>query len=235
MVQYKHVISLGWFCSVAEELEKIGLRTASYPFDWILTDWETVMEMMEGSFLGFLDADKLEQDEKTRNMYHHKERKCLTYVHDIDPYENYERQVEKARLKYERRLERLRRDICEPCIFVRYIRDAQEFQYITEHRRELENWLEGFHPENRIVYIANEELGQASFIWSVCRDENDGVARIFLDQLPELRNWLLAQSYDFSIEYNLKRYRKNHKRKKARKYLLKVRHGIRRLQACLLR
>ena len=97
MVSYKHVISLGWFCSVAEELERFGLRSASYPFDWILSDWETVKAMTEGSFSDFLAPDKLGQDEKTRNMYHHRERKCLVYVHDIDPYEDYGRQVEKAR------------------------------------------------------------------------------------------------------------------------------------------
>ena len=42
MASYKHIISLGWFGSIAEELERLGLRSAIYPFDWILSDWETV-------------------------------------------------------------------------------------------------------------------------------------------------------------------------------------------------
>ena len=233
MVSYKHVISLGWFCSVAEELERLGLRSASYPFDWILSDWETVKAMTDGSFSGFLAPDKLDQDEKTRNMYHHRERKCLVYVHDIDPYEDYGRQVEKARAKYERRLERLRKDICDPCIFLRYICDAQEFRDETEHKEGIGGWLKGFHPDNQTVYIANEELGRPPFVWSVCPDEIDGVARRFLEQLPELRKWLLSQRYDFSIEENLKRYRKKQTEKKIRRFLLKARHGARRLQGCL--
>lgn len=233
MVSYKHVISLGWFCSVAEELERIGLRSASYPFDWILSDWETVKAMIDGSFRDFLAADKLEQDKKTKNIYRHKERKCLLYVHDIDPYEDYGRQISKAQIKYERRLERLQSNIHDPCIFVRYISDAQEFSYVTEHKEDIKRWLEGFHPDNKIVYIANKELGQASFVWSVCPDENDSVARTFLEQLPGLREWLLDQHYDFPIEENLKRYRKKQGKKKIRRLLLKARHGMRRLQRCL--
>lgn len=37
---YKHVISLGFFCSVALELERKGLRDASYPFDWLISDFQ---------------------------------------------------------------------------------------------------------------------------------------------------------------------------------------------------
>ena len=44
------MVSLGGFCSVAEEIEKLGLRSASYPFDWILTDGKTVEEIMKGEF-----------------------------------------------------------------------------------------------------------------------------------------------------------------------------------------
>lgn len=230
MVMYKHVISLGWFCSTAEELEKLGLRTASYPFDWILTDWATVTDIINGSFTDFLDREKLFQDAKTVNMYHHRDRQCLTYVHDIDPYESYDREIKKAQEKYGRRLARLKKDICDPCIFLRYIRDQEEYQFIEENREAIETWLRGFHPDNQIVYIANEELGQAPFIWSVQKDGNDSVARTFLAQLPELKGWLLSRSYSFSIKENLKRYHRKVIKMKFYRCLLKARHGIRRME-----
>lgn len=34
---FKHIISLGHFCGVAQELERLGLRDASYPFEWLIT------------------------------------------------------------------------------------------------------------------------------------------------------------------------------------------------------
>ena len=36
--EYKHFISLGYFCSVAMELERFGLRSESGPFDWVISD-----------------------------------------------------------------------------------------------------------------------------------------------------------------------------------------------------
>ena len=36
-------ISLGYFCSIAIDLEKLGLRTESSPFDWVISDFEGVM------------------------------------------------------------------------------------------------------------------------------------------------------------------------------------------------
>lgn len=38
MKEFKHFISLGFFCSVASELEKYGFRTTSGPFDWQACD-----------------------------------------------------------------------------------------------------------------------------------------------------------------------------------------------------
>lgn len=32
--EYENVISLGYFCSVASEIERLGLRRHSGPFDW---------------------------------------------------------------------------------------------------------------------------------------------------------------------------------------------------------
>lgn len=35
---YQNYISLGYFCGVAQDLEKLGLRNTSSPFDWCITD-----------------------------------------------------------------------------------------------------------------------------------------------------------------------------------------------------
>lgn len=53
---YKHVISLGYFCSVALELERIGLRNTAYPFDWCISDFSGVIEAIENGFSEWLDS-----------------------------------------------------------------------------------------------------------------------------------------------------------------------------------
>lgn len=227
MVQYEHVISLGWFCSVAEELERLGLRKSSYPFDWVLSDLETVYDLVEGEGRDFLEIDRLRQDGKIKNIYYHKDRKCLTFVHDINPYLNFEQEIEKTKKKYTRRLERLWRDIQQPSIFLRYIMDQEEYDSILQNRDEIEAWVKKYHPDNQIIFIADEEFGKADGIWSVKRDSGDIVAREFMIQLPELKQWLLAQNFRFSREENLKKYRKRNRKKKLLKYPQKLQNKCR--------
>lgn len=39
MKKYENFISLGYFCSVALELQRLGLRSCSSPFDWCISEW----------------------------------------------------------------------------------------------------------------------------------------------------------------------------------------------------
>lgn len=222
VVKYKHVISLGWFCSVAEEMEKLGLRNASYPFDWILSDLKTVYDMIEGQCIDYLDAEQLVQDDNVKNIYYHRNRKCLAFIHDINPYQDYNKEIEKAEKKYSRRLERLRHDMKEPCIFLRYIMDNEEYQTVFEKRKEIVNWVKSYHSENQIIFIANEDFGKNEEIWSVRKDSDDSVARQFMMQLPDLKEWLLKQEYDFSISDNRKWYKRKQRKRALYKYPNKI-------------
>jgi len=48
-----HYISLGYFCSIAMDLEKLGLRTESSPFDWLISDFEGVIRALLDDPEGF--------------------------------------------------------------------------------------------------------------------------------------------------------------------------------------
>ena len=69
MKEYKHFISLGYFCSVALELERIGLRSASSPFDWCISNYKGVMKAIENRFEDFLNYDYLSQSDTDSNNY----------------------------------------------------------------------------------------------------------------------------------------------------------------------
>ena len=66
---FENVISLGFYCEVAKELERIGLRSASYPFDWLISSWSGVEKMIDNNFDGFLNYDDLQQYENSREKY----------------------------------------------------------------------------------------------------------------------------------------------------------------------
>lgn len=59
---YDYVISLGDSCQVAHQLNRLGLRYASYPFDWLFT-WEsgTITKAINNDFEGWLMQENLEE------------------------------------------------------------------------------------------------------------------------------------------------------------------------------
>ena len=52
---FNHVISLGSNCYTAWLIAALGLRRASYPFDWIFSTPDMVIDMIEDRFVHFLD------------------------------------------------------------------------------------------------------------------------------------------------------------------------------------
>ena len=60
--KYSNCISLGGNCSVACSLSKLGLRNASGPFDWYVSDFSSVLAQIENEFQDFMKRENLEID-----------------------------------------------------------------------------------------------------------------------------------------------------------------------------
>lgn len=52
---FRHVVSLGTHCYAAQLIRSVGLKRASYPFDWIFASPAAVVDMVEDGFARFLD------------------------------------------------------------------------------------------------------------------------------------------------------------------------------------
>lgn len=67
--EYSHFISLGCFCGVAEELERLGLRDASYPFDWLIGPYDSYIKLINSNFDDFLNQDYIYQWSSDQKRY----------------------------------------------------------------------------------------------------------------------------------------------------------------------
>lgn len=56
---YDQVVSLGFGCQVAFQLEHNGYRSLAYPFDWFNTPFESLIAFISNEGKNFLDADKI--------------------------------------------------------------------------------------------------------------------------------------------------------------------------------
>jgi hypothetical protein len=55
MKGYKYVCSLGTLCHPTRMMQRIHVKDVSYPFDWLFTDENIVIDILEDNFAKFMD------------------------------------------------------------------------------------------------------------------------------------------------------------------------------------
>lgn len=221
MKHYDNFISLGYFCSVALELERIGLRSTSSPFDWCISDFDGVISAINNHFDGFLDYDLLNQSTLKRSRYFNSRYK-VWFIHDFDQYHTLKDQLPLVAAKYERRIDRFYDNISRPTLFIRYISDevinhegkSAELDYIEKYNDSIITLLKSFNRENEIIYLANRGVESNIInIYQVDKDENDIVARNPFEKNKELNKLLMSIEYEHRST-NIQIYNKMIKKKK---------------------
>lgn len=215
-----HYISLGYFCSIAMELEKLGLRSESSPFDWLISDFEGVIYAIRNHFEDFLNPKYLAQN--SHNHAHYKNVKYgLQFFHDFNPYQPLQDQLPSVQNKYNRRIQRFYKSITEPTLFIRYINDkpnagntSKELHWIEENYDSVIALLKSFNDQNEILFIANDGVTSQKFkIYNVQKDDGDSVARSPLTKDPALQEFF--NNIDFpEKQLNIERYLQKQQQKK---------------------
>lgn len=216
--RYRHVVSLGFFCSTALELARYGFRDASYPFDWVICPIVPTIRLLTSGFSELLNPDSLQRDDARADIVHDHGAGIDLY-HDFSPELTIEEQLNAVRDKYTRRADRFQHAATERTLFVRYIQDQEEFNYLEDHLEELLSTLRRFHPLNGLLLVGSQELPRVCGelrVYGVVADKDDVVAREFLRKNRRLRLRLLTLHYPLSTRIrNYARYRQSRLRRHA--------------------
>lgn len=234
---FEHIISLGHFCGVAQELERLGLRDASYPFDWLITTREPLHQLIDSHFDGFLEYDYLYQSREERKIYRNKYYNFgVSFYHDFSKYKPLDVQLDEVKEKYARRIERFYTAITEPALFIRYVNNEDDAEYYSKHFDECLERYKQFCPENELIFVVNDEYKNFNIpnAFYVEKDKNDTVARRFTEKNEELFDFLTGDEiYDKAKrQKNLAVYNETQKKKQqqngiANKILKKAESKIR--------
>jgi len=105
-------------------------------------------------------------------------------------------------------------------LFIRYISSQNECDYISFNSEKIRNLLKSFNINNEIIFVCNENYDVKDLnIFKVKKDENDRVARKFIDQNDSLKKYLLSGIFDEEKRktnlkiYSLKQREKEKKKK----------------------
>jgi hypothetical protein len=218
--QYRHVISLGYLCSSAMELERYGFREASYPLDWVICSIAPTLALLESGFQDFLKSDLYLRRDDLKEYVVHDLKSGVDFYHDFDEERAIGEQFEGVRDKYARRIQRWRRAMGDRTLFVRYIENLEEFEYLDDNIDAVLALLRRSHPLNDLLLVGNEDLppncGQLQ-VYRVDRDKDDTVAREFLRKSPQLRRRLRGLDYPIGLRVsNYLRYLRTRRWPKAR-------------------
>ena len=164
MKKYQQIIPIGFGCMVAQDLEKIGVREYSYPFDWVISNFKDVVRIIDNRFAGIFQ--EVEQDAIHDNVYHDRQT-GLDHYHDFFPNKSIEEQMEAVRKKYERRIERFYESITSPTLFIRFVRNLEDWNYIKENETSVSELLKSFNQENVCVYVLTKDLQKEDAIENV--------------------------------------------------------------------
>lgn len=233
---FERVISLGWFCSVALEIKRIGLRDGSYPFDWLLThNFSKVLDIMnaEVDSIMFLKNEDMLQYEGDASKWYNK-RYQISLFHDFDKYKKMISQLDMVNKKYQRRVKRLQ-ECVDSTLYIRYVKDQEEALYITANETRIDNIIKKRNASNDIIYIAHPNLQEAmkqidNKVYFIENDEGDYVSREFLKKLPELESYLLKNVKKPPIDYYEKNP-SNNKRIIGYRFLKKIESKLRKQAA----
>ena len=196
--RFDRIVSLGSFCSVAMELEKKGLREASYPFDWMISDrLEEILHLMQNDFADFLNPAFIHSEHRKEVCFN--EKTGMHFYHDFNGNDTIEAQIPALKEKYERRIRRFYSDISSPTLFVRYCIRPEDEEYIRNKREAILKYLKTFNSENSILYVfsggRNELMTDESevlgFECTIRQPENDFV-RGWIDAVPGLSAFLYS-------------------------------------------
>lgn len=218
-------VSLGYFCSVALELDRIGLRQESFPFDWLITEsFELVMSLIKTNFNCFLLKENLYQESNISPNYYYDNTCKIHFYHDFNSVDTLDNQYDKIKEKYDKRIERFYNRIKSPTIFIRYCCNKDEIEYIQENRINIELFLKSFNSENKIIYITNIKNIGLDWVFYVEKDKHDGVARKFFKKMPQLEAFLRNSTLltKEQILKNKKRYERNIFKRYIRKVKIKL-------------
>lgn len=207
--EFDSVISLGFFCGTAQEIEKIGLRSFSGPFDWLITlDFKSILGLIINHFEGLFEGLHFVDDSNEVDN----DALGIQFYHDFKRASTIESQIPDVRKKYARRIDRFYEEINNRTLFIRYIYSIEEEKWIDDNYQEVLSLIKKFNPLNEIIFVSHfnniEHNNFKPFLCSI--DKNDVVCRYFIKKNATLLKALKNNNFfdKKKRKRNLRFYRK---------------------------
>ncbi len=157
-MRFEHIISIGYFCSVAIELERKGFREASFPFDWTITDLDTVTDLIAVKFENLFAYRQLFSNEVPPFNIVGNYKFNILFYHDFKQRLDIKSQLKLVKIKYTRRIKRLLGllNSQDSILFIRYISEESKKKDTQQKINRFINVIKKIHPNFKIILIGHQ-------------------------------------------------------------------------------
>jgi hypothetical protein len=178
ILEYKYefptFISLGTTCAVAYQLNKLGLRYESYPFDWTKTDLKKINNVLENNFELFNNvnvqkfsfnhqyADTIDSN-KEIGSYILKNDYNISFAHEVLENTKLSNNIESFKNKLEHRINKFKSHKNDYIIFTIINMYKLKQNELTRLNNNLKQYFNNF----KILYISDEDPNNEDLIQNV--------------------------------------------------------------------
>lgn len=190
-------VSLGAGCAIGLTLREYNLRTAAFPFDWLVTPHDGLIQMLKDDFQFFFNEEALEPLPQilngflSNNAFKNTHYNTIMYhegdsLYDWDDLELVKKQKLYIREKYERRIGRFRnlRNYLGKVLFFRYFLEGDTLQTQEDQGKELKIALDQYFPTTDFELVIVQDPHQKT---RLSMGEN---GRIIVCMGQELSLWM---------------------------------------------
>lgn len=225
---FKHYISLGHCCHIAGNLEKLGLRSASMPYDWNITLWKAIEDSVKNNFDNYLVYDKLYQFKDRPQVYENCEA-GVSFVHDFVGHLSLKKQFKNVEEKYKRRISKFYQHIQEPTLFFRYCLNAEEVYEIDMRYNEIIDLFKKHNQDSEVVFLSHSSIDMSKinnieYLYIIEKPEDEQVStRPLLDceYLCSVLSNAKFEDRERNLQFNKEKQNKKSVTKKLKKKMQK--------------
>lgn len=152
---FDYCISLGSYCAVALSMQRYGLRSSRGPFDWCVSNLESIIKVMDTDFIDFMDRKNLYIAPGDKLIFVD-EKYGFRFKHDIDS--DFEKEYDNIHNKYMRIVNKFLNNISSPTCFIRSVQSLKEVEYINYNNDMIRSVIKKRNPNNDIIFLKSSSI-----------------------------------------------------------------------------
>lgn len=152
---FDYCISLGSYCAVALSMQRYGLRSSRGPFDWCVSNLESIIKVMDTDFIDFMDRKNLYIAPGDKLIFVD-EKYGFRFNHDIDS--DFEKEYDNIHNKYMRIVNKFLNNISSPTCFIRSVQSLKEVEYINYNNDMIRSVIKKRNPNNDIIFLKSSSI-----------------------------------------------------------------------------